>query len=222
MSRARAPWLLVLALAACAFWSGGCTLFGFAAVMAEEARNQTPIDVDAEYAGLAGKNFAVVVAADRILQGQYPNLVPQLVAALTERLRSSPTGASGYQPAEVVLAYLYQNPSWVAMSRADLARALGVERLIYVDMSEFRLHDPGNQYLWQGVAMAQLGVIEAESDYPDEFMFERMISVKYPDKENFGPTDYNATEVTARLLQRFIDRTTWPFFKHEELRKMEY
>ncbi len=200
---------------------GGCQILGFAAVGIQEAKANRPRKVDAQYKGLEGKSFAVVVAADRLVQAEHPGVVEELTIRITERLEQN-SGASGRVPADRLLAYLYANPRWVAMPRGELAKQLGVDRLVMVELLEFRLNEPGNQYLWDGVAAATVGVIEADAPLPDEYVFERSIRMTYPDKQGFGQGDMSEDAVASVLMKRFVDRASWLFYTHEETGKMGY
>lgn len=212
---------LALALGAGLLGTSGCNIVGFGGVMVESYRRNSTKTIEPEYKGLAGKKWAVVVIADRSIQADYPNQVSYLTAQITQKL-SDPKqgqdkiGAAGCIPAPTLLQYLYEHPNWVAMRRGALAKQLGVDRLIFVELIEYRLNDPGNQYLWSGLATGTLGVIEADSAVPDEFAFEKQISVKFPDKDGFGPQDMNTSVVTTSLSSRFVDRCAWLFYQHEE------
>lgn len=199
-------------------FAGGCAIVGMGGAMIDSYRRQSTRTIEAEYLGLQGQRWAVVVSANRIIQSDYPQVVPYLSSKITERLleQQDQLAATGYIPAETVLAFQYENPRWVAMPRGELARQLGVDRLIMVELLEYRLHDPGNQYLWAGVATGTLGIIEADSPVPDEFAFERAIQVSFPDKSSFGPGDIPAQAVATALAGRFVDRTSWLFYRHEE------
>lgn len=199
----------------------GCSIIGFGGALIENHRRNSTKKVDAEYKGLTGKKWAVVVIADRAIQADFPDVVGYLTRQITQRL-SDPEGAqkeiaaAGCIPADTLLAYLYEHPRWVAQTRGALAKELGVDRLIIVELVEYRLNDPGNRYLWSGLATGTLGVIEADSAVPDEFAFEKPVSVKFPDKDNFGPGDFSAEVVATALGGRFVDRCTWLFYRHDE------
>jgi hypothetical protein len=211
---------LVLLLATIAL-ATGCNMVGFIGAMEETRRRNSTHAVKEQYAGLKGKKWAVIVVADRIIQGDHPAIVAYLTTKMTERLASTKEGqleigASGYIPADKLLRYLYDNPRWVTLPRGQLAKELGVDRLIVVDVQEFRLNDPGNQYLWAGVAAGSVGVTEAEAQEPDEFVFEQPVKVTFPDKDGYGPNEMSADLVSTELAKRFIDRTTWMFYTHQE------
>lgn len=41
--------------------------------------------------------------------------------------------------------------------------------MIYVDIYEFRLNPPGSRWIWEGMAAANVGVVERDSLDPDTF-----------------------------------------------------
>jgi hypothetical protein len=199
----------------------GCAIAGYAAAMAREARKNKTHEVEAVYQGLAGKTFAVVVVADRYTQSDHPMLVPTMTAEITARLRDG-VGHAGHIPAETLLRYLYEHPRWVAMPRGRLAQDLGVDRLVWIDVLDYHLNEPGNPYVWDGVAAGTMGIVDPTSAAPDEFVFERTARVGFPDKTNLGKEEMDRDYVNLRLLQRFIDRTSWPLYKHTEPLEPEY
>jgi hypothetical protein len=203
----------------CATLLSGCLALGALAGAWEKTGSHT---VEPKYNGLTGKSFAVIVAADPSIQADFPQLVGQVTATVSERLKEK-VGASGYIPAEAVLGYRYQHPRWAAMSQVDLAKELGVDRLIFVDIHEFRLTDPGNQYLWAGLASGSVGVWEADSALSESAVFTENISVTFPTKdEGKGPQEIPRDNVQIILAKRFIDRASWLFYTHDEPNVIEY
>lgn len=215
------PLTAALALAVACMPMGGCAIAGFAAAAAKEARKNKTHEVEAEYKGLDGHTFAVVVAADRFTQADHPELIGTITAEITERLRTG-TAHKGHIPADRLLRYLYDHPRWVAMPRARLAGDLGVDRLVWIDILDYRLHEPGNIYEWDGVGAATVGVIDPASPDPDEFVFEKTVRVAFPDKTNAGTEEWTRDLITRRLMQRLIDRASWPLYKHIEPLEPEY
>ncbi|MCB9844393.1 MAG: hypothetical protein H6811_00185 [Phycisphaeraceae bacterium] len=200
----------------------GCVIPAMYAMAARTYEENTPRKVSGEYDGLAERSFAVVVTSERSLQLEFPSLVPEVSARVSQLIAEGGT-ASGYVPAEEVLRYQTQNPSWFAMTRADLAQALGgVERLVLIEISDFRLREPGNRHLWEGVASGRVAVIEADGPLSEEYAFERVVRVGFPDKSGYGPDDFGPSLVASVLAQRFSNRAGWLFFNHEEPPGTEY
>ncbi|MFN0133002.1 MAG: hypothetical protein ACKVW3_10830 [Phycisphaerales bacterium] len=196
--------------------ASGCNILGFGGAMVESYRRSSTHLVKATYTGLAGKSWAVIVSADRSLMGENPDLVIWTTTKMTERLVQSQKliAASGFVPAERVLRFQYDNPGWAAKTHGELLKALQCDRLIYVEITEYRLREPGNQYLWDGEATGTVSVYEAEAS--DEAAFDKALQVKFPDKQGYGPNDYPQRAVATILSTRFIDRATWLFYDHQE------
>lgn len=209
---------VALLLVCVVFTLGGCNIIAPIGGLVDSYRRQSTHGVPEEYRGLTGKRFAVLIVVDRIIQGDHPDIVPYLTTKITERLvnEQQQIGATGVIPADRLLNYLYDHPRWLSMPRGQLAKELGVERLVVVEVIEYRLTEPGNQYLWDGVATGTLGVIEADTALSDEFAFEKSVRVTFPDKQGYGPSDMSREEVTTALALRFLDRVTWPFYNHQE------
>lgn len=178
-------------------------------------------DVEPEYTGLEGKSFAVVVRAGQLIQADFPEVVVKLSLDVSERLAAQ-SGASGYVPAPRVIDYLYNHPRWVAMPLDELAKQLGVQRIVFIEINEYRLQDPGNAYLWQGVCGAMVGVVEADGYAPEEFAFRKQLRITFPDKSGFGPNDLPRSGVNTELVRRTVDRASWLFYKHEEANYPDY
>lgn len=193
----------------------GCAAGVLAAGMVESYRRTSTRAMPSEYDGLRDKSFAVIVSADRLIQSNYPRAVARLTTLITQQLIEH-ADAAGVVPPAMVLEFQYNYPRWVAMTYEELAEHFGVERLVHIELYEFRLNEPGNSYLWGGLAAGMVGVVEADGPLGDEFAFSKQIAVKFPDDSGFGPTDFTAAQITAVLEKRFVDRVTWLFYEHQE------
>jgi hypothetical protein len=197
----------------------GCNVVGAMADTYERSATHT---VKAQYTGLGGKSFAVLVAADRNIQSQVPMLVEEFTRRMTERL-SAPGNVplpSGFVPATDALAFTYRNPTWHLRTPAKLAADLGgVDQVVMVEITEFRLHEPGNRYVWNGRASARISVADATAD---EFTFDRVVDVKYPDTDGLGQEQLQESQVLSALLVRLLDRSSWLFYDHEEKVRPDY
>lgn len=207
--------MLGLALIGAVLNTGGCAVATLVGGMAESHRRTSTHTIPSEYDGLKDTSFAVIVSADRVIQSTRPQEVARLTTLITARLVDH-ADASGVVPAAAVLEFQYNRPQWVAMTYDEVAEHFGVDRLIVVDLYEFRLNDPGNAYLWSGVAAANIGVVEADGPLGDDFSYSKVVSVRFPDQDGYGPTDYSGDQIAAILESRFVDRATWLFYDHQE------
>jgi hypothetical protein len=97
-----------------------------------------------------------------------------------------------------------------------------VDRLVYIELEEFRLSDPGNKYEWSGLATGRVMVIETDGLDPNQVVFEKLISVRFPSKQGFTPESIDAKAVASTLLAYFVDRASWLFYDHQEPYYPEY
>jgi hypothetical protein len=201
--------------------SGGCIVGAAIGGMAESARRTGSTTIPAEYTGLAGKSYAVVVAADRIIEGTEPGLTARLTQRINDRLAAN-VGASAFIPSRDLLVVLYEKPQWTAMAPGEVAKMLGVDRLVWVEVIEYRLHEPGNQYVWDGAAAANVFVYEADSGYPDDPAYDKALRVAFPDSTGLTPMDVTAQAVTTELSNRLVNRAAWLFYEHDEPNVIPY
>jgi len=209
---------ITLSLLALGAALSGCQIGGYFAQTAYRTGSHT---VEAQYDGLESQRVAVLVAADRSISLQHPSLVPQIANAISLRIAGE-VGAEAIVPPARVLQYQYDRPQWAAMPYAELAKQFDVNRLVIVDLYDFRLNEPGNAYTWEGVAAATVGVVEADGAFPDEFSFSRELAVTFPDAPGYGPNDFTANQIATVLTGRITDRVAWLFYEHTEKNVMEY
>jgi hypothetical protein len=111
------------------------------------------------------------------------------------------------------------DPKWYDYTpeeRKARAKELGVDRLVYIDLYEYRLNPVGNSYLWDGVAGANIGIIEADGLAPDEFVYTTNIIERFPDQEGVGRESARREDIERGLLTLFVQRTSWLFYRHIE------
>ncbi len=199
--------------------AGGCNIVGIFGGMAESYKLDSTHEIEAKYTGLRGKTVAVVVAADPSIASKYPDLIAAISTRVTENLADvkNDTDVVGVAIPVDVLEYTYNHPGWAAKSMTDLGKELGgVQAIVMIEINDFHLNDPGNAYLWNGVAQGDVGVFDLTSSTPTEYAHRTSISVKFPDKAGQGPETFSAAIVNSQLARRFIDRASWLFYNHQE------
>lgn len=196
----------------------GCNIVAFAGLAAENYKRSSTHAIDAEYDEMRGKSFAVIVTGDRVLQGSNPTLYTRMCSRITERLveNRAINGVTGFVPPLAIAEFQITHPNWVAWGYDRLAKELEVDRLIVVEMYEYRLTEMGNQYLWDAMAAGRVGVVEAEGYNPGEFVYRKDVQVHFPDKQGAGPDDLKMDQVQGNIDKRFVDRVSWLFYKHQE------
>lgn len=214
-----------LLFTACALLIGsqlsGCIIGATIGGMAESAHRTGKHEVEAEYLGIEGHSFTVVVSANRLIEANNPGITARITQRVNNRLIQN--GNPSYAiPSKDLLTVLYNTPQWIAMPKGEVAEMLGVERLIVFEIVEYSLHEPGNQYIWDGTGAGIVTVYESDSGFPDDPVFEKVISVKFPDASGFMRTDIPESAVTSELSNRLINRIAWLFYPHEESNIIPY
>lgn len=201
--------------------SPGCIVGAAIGGMAESYNRTGTSEVQAEYVGIQGKSFAVVATGSRLMEADNPGLTGRLIQRINDRLivNAAPSYAI---PSNDLLTVLYNTPQWPAMTRGEVAEMLGVERLIVIEIIEYSLNEPGNQYVWDGIASALVTVFEADSGLPDDPVFEKAIRVTFPDSAGYMRTDIPQAAITTELSNRIVNRVAWLFYDHEESNIIPY
>ena len=212
MSVVRAGFLLVACLGLAA-----CGVGGIIAKAGEAIEVEKKVEVLAKYRGLENKTVAVVVNAERSVLYEYPTVVPNVAGNVAAGIKEHVSGAQVLDWRES-LAWCYRTPSWTTLPLGTVAEELGVDRVVVVDLFEFRLNPPGNRWIWEGMAGANVGIVERDSLDPDGFAEEYSITVKFPDGRAMELSRESASEqqIQLGLVAKFTQTVTKLFYEHLE------
>lgn len=213
MSSARRPTLGALALLlALVTILPGCVVAGWLADGFHDP--DAPVRVEAEYLGLEGQRVAVLVDTDISVAFQQPLAQLEVASAISDRIASEVPEVTVRDAREIV-EFQQRNIYWNTSPYAELMERLDVDRLVLIELVEYRLHEPGNVNIWRGLMTANVGVTEAEADQPNNQVYATTVSVEYPRDSEVGLL--NADERTVRMatLEMFTHATVGKFFEHE-------
>ena len=102
------------------------------------------------------------------------------------------------------------------MPYGQVADELGVDRLVWIDLYEFRLNPPGNRWIWEGVATGTIGVVEKKGFDPDSFAQHWDLSGEFPKVRELGRESASPKQIETGLLAIFIQEISWLFYDHIE------
>ena len=173
------------------------------------------LDVPADYDGLEGKTVAVLASADHSVLMEHAAIAGNIAANVALRIAQNVDRVSVLGPGEVE-EWKYRTPRWQTLAPGEIAKELGVERLVVIDLYEYRLNPLGNSWIWDGVAGANINVAEVDSISPDEYVFTKAVVVAFPDIEGLGRNQATATQVNTGLALKFVQRASWLFYRHIE------
>ncbi|MCX5660911.1 MAG: hypothetical protein NTW19_14495 [Planctomycetota bacterium] len=189
-------------LLAASMGMGGCGVAAFGSYLINGPDRDQPTEIKGEYFGLNNKNTAVIVAADEYTYYEYPGAPLAVSRAVSQKLQAAVTGIKLTEPQKVV-AFQKDNPYWNTLSYSELIKRLKVDRLVYIDLSEYGLHEPGNANVWRGVVIANIGIVEADGKNPDDFSYSTTVKSQYPPDRPIGLLESDDKTVQNGLLSQF-------------------
>jgi hypothetical protein len=212
MNRTRA---VVVVLLAAILPAGGCGMERLVGGMLQNAEYQTVIEVHAAYPGLENMTVAVLVDVDLGTLYEHPDVLLTIATNLSLQIQANVPGVQVIAPSYVT-EWQYRTPLWNAMPYGEIAESIGVDRVVFIDLYEFRLHPPGNRWLWEGVCAANVGIIERDGLDPDSYADVFNVESAYPDITGLGRESAEGSQIQTGLLTLFIQRATWLFYPHFE------
>lgn len=207
--------LMMLTLAGLASL-GGCNVVGYMAHTVGGGEGP-PIRVKAEYTGLANHRTAVLVNADLPLLYRHPQVQLEVTAAVNAELADGVTGISVVEARDVV-EYQQRNIYWNTAMPRELMQNLGVDRLVMIDLIEFRTNEPGNSMLYRGVISARVSAFAADADQPNNAVYGNVISAAYPPDRPEGVPDADPLAIRQGALALFARAVGGKFHDYEQPR----
>jgi len=193
----------------------GCILVGLSSAIGANIEKQKQIEVLAKYRGLENKSVAVLAHSDQRTAYEFPTAIPNIVGNMVLILDKNVPGVRVLDPRYAV-TWMHQTPGWPTLPLADLAKELDVDRVIVIDIFEYRLNPEGNSFLWDGVAGANVSVVERDGIDPDSFAEEFQVISKFPDMEGIGKAQAGPREIEIGLQKTFVDQVGFLFYDHVE------
>ena len=193
----------------------GCEIFGVASVIGQNIEREKKVEVLAEYDGLRDNTIAVVVLTDMMVMYEHPGVVANICVNLSDRIARNVQGAKVLDP-RFVLDWQHQTPGWQSMAYGRICDDLGVDRVVWLDLFEFRLNPPGNRWQWEGAASANVGIVEIDGFDPDSFGETYDVTATFPDIPELGRESASASQIETGLLATFVQKVGWLFYDHIE------
>jgi hypothetical protein len=193
----------------------GCAIAGLVSVMGQANEYQKLIEVPPRYDGLRNQKVAVLVDAELDVLYQHPRLIEQVMFNASQRILRFVEGAQ-VMPVQTVLGWQYQTPQWNAMPYGEIADQLGVDRIVQIDIYEYRLNPPGNKWLWEGLCAADVGIVERDSMDPDSFIETFQVRAEFPNVKGVGRENATQAQIETGVLSQFFQQIGWLFYLHEE------
>jgi len=198
--------------------TGGCAVLGVIA----DKMPKPPIK--ARYAGLAGKQVAIIVWADRGTRVDYATLRSELTREVARKIRMASPAAEELKGTYVVdaakvIKWQKDHPEYDGRAIDEvgpiLAAHTGADRIVYVELVKFTTRDAMSDALLKGVAEANIRVAEITGSKAKVAYEEVGIEALFPDKAPEGvPLSQSVTieyvygglvnELTKQIAVRFF------------------
>ena len=191
----------------------GCMVAGLASALASAHEDQKLIEVLPKYTDLEGKSVAVLVDAGMDILYDHPQVLISITGGVSARIGAHVPGTRILRPDEII-AWQWRTPEWNAMPYGQMAETLGVDRVVFIDLHEYRLNPAGNRWLWEGVCSATIGIIERENADPDSFVDTFLVSGTFPKLSGVDRASASAKQIETGVLAEFIKEAAWLFYTH--------
>jgi hypothetical protein len=177
------------------------------------------IDVEAQYTDLTNRSVAVVVSMSDYAQFNHPEAKQAITDEMVRRIKANVPGVTVTSPSEV-LQWQQDNPYWATRPPSMLINQLKVERLILVEIGEYRTHEPGDKHVLRGVISASINIVEAEADDPDNFgaSFSKNTMYPEPNESKIGRVGDDEAVIEVRTQIRFCESAAGLFYDHQIIR----
>lgn len=177
------------------------------------------IDVKAQYTDLTNRSVAVVVSMSDYAEFNHPGAKQAITDEMVRRIKANVPGVTLTSPSEV-LQWQKDNPYWATRPPSMLIQQLKVERLILVEIGEYRTHEPGDKHVLRGVISASVNIVEAEADDPDNFGASFTKNTMYPEpgESKIGRVGDDEAVIEVRTQIRFCESAAGIFYDHQIIR----
>ncbi|TVQ50914.1 MAG: hypothetical protein EA377_13620 [Phycisphaerales bacterium] len=202
---------LLVAIVLC---HAGCGVAQLVGGMAQNYEYEKKVQRFAEYDDLEGRSVAVVVDADMATLYEHPHVIRHISENVAGRLNQNVPDIRVMNP-QNVLVWQHRTPQWNAMPYGEIAEELNVDRVVYIELYEYRLHPPGNRWEWDGVCAGSVGIIERGSILSDSFSDQFNVVGRFPGRRGIAREDASADRIEMGVLHEFIQQVAWLFHEHE-------
>ncbi|MFA9479048.1 hypothetical protein ACERK3_12215 [Phycisphaerales bacterium AB-hyl4] len=204
--------LRLLLLAMLSISLAGCGPLGW--VAHGVAGGQKRVKIKADYTGLENQRVAVLVDVDEYTLHQHRQAPMLISREISTEIAEHVVGVQLVNPRDVI-SFQHDNPYWSTGRYTEIFEKLDVDRLVIVDLMDYRLHEPGNMHIYQGLLSGTVMVVEADARDPDQPRYSTTVRVEYPENSTIGAVSTNPGAIQGELITRFGLETGRLFHDHE-------
>ena len=191
---------------------GGCQQLGYLGYLLAPAVPAKPIE--AEFDKLPSHSVAVVIFADQQTQYEYPYARLTLGQAVSAELAKQIENVTVVDVRKVC-RYQDENFYWETQDKTQLAKNLGADYILVVNLLHYATREPGSLNLYRGSIASQPSLFDAAVPEHEAKVWAGQITVTHPSGDTGGipaADDRNIRETVEKLFARDLIRK---FYKHK-------
>lgn len=200
--------ILALALLAA---GGGLASCGF---LAGAFQQQTGKAVEATYRNLDNKSLAIVVDPDPATALEYAGARTEIGAFVTAQFQQNMPNVKLLRYQDVI-RWQDETLQWQGLPVKDIGKHFGTERVLYIELLDYRTREAGATNLLRGHIHAMARVFEVDTPGPNA-AWEKEFDVAWPPTAPMDVLKANDTAVRKRVLEVFSEQLVGQFYDHKE------
>jgi len=200
-------WLLILGLLLLA----GCNILAYPAYLLFGQPSRT---IKAEYAHLADRTVALVLAGPPAIDFEYPYARNDLGLAVRGALGQHVKNIR-LVPQEKVDDLQRSDPAWLSLGLGEIAAKLGAQRVLYLELVQFTMREPESINLFRGHIWAEVSVYEADASQPHRPSYQTQVQVVHPEQAPLPAGPSAQIAVWRQSLSLFAQELTGKFYDHK-------
>ncbi|MCF7958229.1 MAG: hypothetical protein K9M57_07275 [Phycisphaerae bacterium] len=170
--------------------------------------------VKAEYTGLKGKKVAIIIAMGPLINYDYPDARLNVALAVGDLIKKNVDDVTLIDQNQIEN---YQNRylDWLSMPMSELGTHFKADRVLYIDLYEYTMHDESSVNLLRGRLNGSLYIYDMESRQQDRAVYNGDVKTQYP-KDHPEPLSEKALhKIRFNSIVLFADGVAKKFYNHE-------
>ncbi len=191
--------------------SVGCNLLAYPAYIIAGGGEKK---VKAAYKGLNNQTIAILIAADPDVEARYPQSATAISLGIS-RFIGEHVENTRFIASDLIDAYKMKNLEWYTLPMGQVGRDLKADRILYLDLYQYDMYEPGSIQLLHGQIAATLKVYEINSNRPDSPVCKLPVQAEYPSGAPVAASDTALWSVTQKTTLLFADNVAKKFYDHK-------
>lgn len=167
------------------------------------------------------RRIAVLTYVPRNIQSEWGAVDREINEMVSRKIHEYIDSQNRKYKAKVVMAkrvhdWLDKHPDWHSMPLGEIAAALNVDHLVYLDFHVMSFYPEGSyKNLYQGHAEASISVIRQEDGHADTVFPAESFVIDYPRTAPIHVQDMPLARFRREYLKQVAERVSWFFVPHE-------